>query len=901
MRAAPTALMQMLEANPRLANARAFARTLNILLKTARLYGLEHDRTTSHFNTAWNELHACLQGSGEEGLLLGVSGSQVLLDGVPLEAKPSERSFAQMLSSSGLSSIQFSSRVTPDDFARFVRAFATRGPKPADLVKQLRSALGNTDKGPISINEVRFVAQDGALAEAGLAAQLAARSLGEDASKLQNWLEDPTRLLELIAAAEGAHGGGNSSSAGTNGGSNPTGPVTGLQKTSVQVPPDSISANEEDISRIIQLLSRLGQAEIQGDKHVDAGFINQEVHNLPAASHVTLAQALASLAAVRPSERPDTPLLVQLAEHIAVRFALERFERGDVKINAVVELLDRMKKEISALRKVLVIHEEKMNRAGIAVDSYAEILDRQFWSGLPASAKKKVLLSPEAWAIPPRNIRQFTQELLERGEASLARDILLNYATCLHNPQTGARHKTAVGLTDLIDLYIRVDPLMLQEVILHLGEQLNREAEAELEGLLGAALVRFSHEAGTQHRFTAVHQALLTVEELGQARPALAQTLWPRIKVGFRLNEFLEEALRSPRVPADLLEVLRRMPHATAEQATRRLSRCSRREEREVLVNLLRDIGNEGVTHLRRTLCSRPAPEAAPTVAFLSRLAPQELQESLKGLLRDWDRLYHDQVVRQLALGGAPERGKLLAHLLNVLDPSVMPEAIDEIGLCGDPTTSSCLLHIVEGAVAESREDYLLVKAIEALGRLREAKSFPLLRSLAEDKQLWRWRHQHELRITATQALSKIDPEWGSHFIPQSGLDAREMMLAPLEASPDSPWLRQRRYVRIQLSSALAGSVTSPQGKYPVEVEELSLGGGLAACQRHLKPGTVMQIEFRPGWNSIRAQVLVREARPQQMSFEMVAIELADRCKLRRPLAGLHLRREHSPAACPGV
>jgi hypothetical protein len=62
-----------------------------------------------------------------------------------------------------------------------------------------------------------------------------------------------------------------------------------------------------------------------------------------------------------------------------------------------------------------------------------------------------------------------------------------------------------------------------------------------------------------------------------------------------------------------------------------------------------------------------------------------------------------------------------------------------------------------------------------------------------------------------------------------------------------------------------------------------------------------MQIEFRPGWNSIRAQVLVREARPQQMSFEMVAIELADRCKLRRPLAGLHLRREHSPAACPGV
>lgn len=504
-----------MEPNPRLANARAFARTLNILLKTARLYGQEHDRTTAHFDTAWNELRACLGGSGEEGLLLGVSGSQVLLDGVPLEAKPSDRSFAQMLSSSGLSSIQFSSRVTPDDFARFVRAFAASGPKPAELAKQLRSALGNNGKGPISINEVRFVAQDGALAEAGLAAQLAARSLGAEANKLQSWLEDPARLLELIAAAEGAHQGGTGSSTGTAGGNGAAADSSGTPKNAIQTPVDPVSPQEEDIFRIIQLLSRLGQAETEGDKHFDAGFINQEIHELPATSHLTLSQALASLAAVSPAERPDTPLLLQLAEHIAVRFALERFERGDIKINAVVELLDRMKKEIGALRKILVIHEEKMNRAGIEVDSYAEILDRQFWNGLPPAAKKKVLLSPEAWAIPPRNIRQFTQELIEHGETNLARDILLNYATCIHNPQPDARRKTSLGLTDLTDLYVRVDPSLLQHVILHLGEQLNHESQADLEGLHGAALVRFSHEAAAQHSYTSMHQALLTMEQLG--------------------------------------------------------------------------------------------------------------------------------------------------------------------------------------------------------------------------------------------------------------------------------------------------------------------------------------------------------------------------------------------------
>ena len=61
--------------------------------------------------------------------MLGVSGGQVLLDGVPLEKRPTDRSFAQLLTAAGLSSINFSHRVTVDDFWRFVRAFAARCPR----------------------------------------------------------------------------------------------------------------------------------------------------------------------------------------------------------------------------------------------------------------------------------------------------------------------------------------------------------------------------------------------------------------------------------------------------------------------------------------------------------------------------------------------------------------------------------------------------------------------------------------------------------------------------------------------------------------------------------------------------------------------------------------------------
>src|SRR5579863_2387779 len=87
--------------------ARAFVRTLNVLFKFARLYGLEHTRSASQFNAAWDELKEAVRGSGPGGLLLGTSGSQLLLDGEPLESTPAERSFAELLNSSGVASISF--------------------------------------------------------------------------------------------------------------------------------------------------------------------------------------------------------------------------------------------------------------------------------------------------------------------------------------------------------------------------------------------------------------------------------------------------------------------------------------------------------------------------------------------------------------------------------------------------------------------------------------------------------------------------------------------------------------------------------------------------------------------------------------------------------------------------
>src|SRR5579872_7090195 len=149
----------------------------------------------------------------DSGLLLGATGNQLLLDGVPLEGSPAEKQFAQLLSAAGLASVQFFSSITQEELGRFVHAFPTGKAKPAELAQQLKQAL--TGAKGVRINEICFVATDSRLKEASMAAQLAAASLGDQQDEFKKWLNDPQKLLELIAAAQGSEGGPGGATAGS--------------------------------------------------------------------------------------------------------------------------------------------------------------------------------------------------------------------------------------------------------------------------------------------------------------------------------------------------------------------------------------------------------------------------------------------------------------------------------------------------------------------------------------------------------------------------------------------------------------------------------------------------------------------------------------------------------------
>jgi hypothetical protein len=818
---------------------------------------------------------------------LGVSGNKLLLDGIPIETGQAERSFAQLLTTAGLASINFSNQVTVEDFARLVRAFAVGGSKGMDVAKQIKETLGDGRGTSIKINEVKFVAADPATGEVTIAAQIAAQTLGPE---FKQWLNDPQKLLQLIAAAEGAKGGGGGEPGGAPMGSVPTVKVTGGggggkggsgTGTGGGWDGKTVPLQEEEVVQAIRLLTRF--SEVSTKPNVAPEDLQKELGEADPHTRVNLQQLLESLASNVQTDN-DTPLLMKAAEHMAIRFALERYQKGEVKVNAVHQMMEHMSRQMDTLRQILRVQEEKMGKAGILVESHADILDRMFWAEVPEAGKKSVLTSNEAPCVPPRNVRQFVELLLERGDKESADDILRNYFNCLDSKDNESRRKIATGLAQLADLYPGPGGDLMASAILKIGEQICKESDTELQSMLSAAFVRLSQEASTRKNFGAVGAVCASMESVAKARPVLANDLRPRIGVENRLPEFIEEALRLDQVPQDLLEVLRRTSQAAVEHLSDRFFRCMRRDECDRMVELVRELGKNALTQMREMLRTGQPRQAASVVGLLSRLDVLTLLELLPVRLPEFNRFYHDVVVRQIAYGAANDRGRTLLELLEILDPLVLPQAVDEIGMSGDRTAVAPLVAMARAGEAEGRTQLLQVKAIESLGRLRDGEATTVLRELLEAKKIWKWTHHREVRIAAAQALAKIDPRYGSQILSDSGLEQGELAIAALDSAPACPWVRQRRYERIVLSKTLSATISSSWGKSSILIREMSLGGGMGTKEDNLRIGSEANLDISMGVRHVRAQVLLRRARVNEVGFEIVNTDLESRYRLRRIL-----------------
>jgi hypothetical protein len=1074
--------------NMRQTAARAFVRSLNILLKFAKMYDFGHPRTAKQYDTAWEELQMAL-GDDESGMLLAVSGDQLLLDGSPIDSGATEKSFARMLSVAGIASVHFSRKVTHSSLQKFVRAFPTgSAAKPAQLAEQLKAALQGDPH--IHVNEICFVPADSAVARSTMAAQLAARTLGMNSAETDKLLNDPEKLLQLIVAADGMKGGGSGPGAGgggngsgggngnggSGGGNGPSmdgpigavygsggaggagedvaqsgwnivgggsgsgggagtaldpnaggfwlnkdsapgsgdgpklaGPAAGVggtsggtsggtgaapgwnivsnegtgtetkldpnaggfwlnkdaeagtdaaSKTGVALSgpavgvgtgsgsgggsgaaaggaetgrggnggwpipgvtprkgPDSRWANassgiratrsarggagsmavetglmtlhEDELQGILQVLAQIARTNDASQDKLDPGVFQSRLSTLPRRARFTVSQALSALAAQAPAENSDKPTLLKLAEHIAVRFALESYERGDLKVNAVRQMLDEMNTELDGLRKILGVYEEKMAAAGLHVQTHQDMLAQEFWTQVPDEKKKAVLEGPEAWCVPGARVREYLEKMLAAGDTDGVERVLKNYTNSLANKNLEARRQTAMGVQELAGLYARSSEQLFIDTIRDIGLQLADEKDPQLQSLLGAAFVRLSQEATRSRAYPAIQRSVELIEYIESERPGAKKSLGARIGVENRLPEFIEESLKSGAVPGGLKDLLRRMPERAAEQVAMRFSRVGFREDCELLISMMEVLGPEALDHLRRQLREGSPGVAIDALGILVRMDLDTVERILPDRMKDWKRTAHDRVVRQIASSGSPDRGRLLLQIFDLLDSLIRPLAIDEIGMSGEKTGDMRLLRIAEGDLPRGSTEFLRLKAIEALGRLRTASAEAVLRKVAETRKAWRWANPSELRVVAAQALAKIDAEWSKEFLPNSGLSAAELSIEVLDSDPNSSAIRQRRYPRLRLEHSVAATTMNLKENHPLEIPEMALSGGVAVCEQSLHPGSIVDIRLNTDGKPVKAQTIVRDANTQARAFEVVDMDLEERAKLRKLLVQL--------------
>jgi hypothetical protein len=920
-------------------------RSLNILLKFARMYDFGHPRTSKQYETAWSELKTALGPDNDAGLLLAVSGEQLLLDGSPLESAAAEKGFARMLSAAGIASIHFSPRVTQASLARLVKGFPTgNATKAAQLADQLRDALQGDPN--IHVNEVCFVPADSAVAKSTVAAQLAARTIGMNAEQQDALFNNPEKLLQLIVAAEGKKGGGGVGSEGGGkgvgggigsgvggeggGGVGATGAeatghsATGTSPANVGAtlgPPGSgtdeshsrwtsattgirgkrparggagsmtmetglMTLQEDELQGILQVLAQIARTGDAKDR-LDPNSFQSRLSTLSRRARFTVSQALAALAAQAPSESSDKPTLLKLAEHIAVRFALESYERGDTRINMVGQMLAELSGELDGLRKVLGVYEEKMAEAGVPVPSHFDLLAQQFWAHIPIEKQRLALESDDAWCVPPLKVRECVETLIKNGEKEAAEKILRNYVSGITRESREVRRYTASGIAELAPLYASCDEKLFVDTIRVIGVQLAQETDSELQSLVGAAFVRMAQEATSRRSYRAIQRAVEVTDYIEAERPGVGRNLRPRISVDNHLQEFIDESLRSGDVPSGLKDLLRRLPGPASEHIAKRFGRVSFREDCELLVSMMDVLGPEGLEHLRAQFERGGPHEATDTIGILTRVDPESVTRILPDRLKEWKRTGHDRVVRQIAASGSPQRSKLLLGIFAHLDPLLRPLAIDEMGMCGDQSAQSLLLSIAEGNLPKYATEYLRLKAIEALGRLRIDSSEPVLRKIVETRKTWRWGYPSELRLVAAQALQKIDPDWVRDFVPRSGLDLAEFAIKILDTDPNSSAIRQRRYPRLRLEQPVWATTINLRENLRIEIPEMTLGGGVAICEQSLYPGSIVELRLNPAQKSVKAQTIVRDANTQARAFEVLDIDLEERAKLRKLLVKL--------------
>jgi PilZ domain len=523
-----------------------------------------------------------------------------------------------------------------------------------------------------------------------------------------------------------------------------------------------------------------------------------------------------------------------------------------------------------------------------ASEKHREKLVERFWVELPPREKSSVFRGPDVWCVPVTALRQTLSQLAEAGVDAPrreARNILLNYARRLEVEDASARREVAAGLNELAPIIESLWPNQFPEDLSRgTLNTLEKESIPEAAALLAAFLETLGRIAVTRGDFTGLEGILVGLERTPrEPKFAHMQALAQRLVAQDRWLLLIDAALANRALDPALPRLLQRDPERLLDRLTLLLTDPHGFESLPAMSRLLRAIGVPVLNLLESRLYEARRQRVSAAIKMLSVADPERLLRGLPRALASWEWNLQDLAVSELSRPANAACSQSAAFVFSAIladaHPLVVPMMIDQIGLAMESTAVPQMMEIAAGEHDILRDQFVRIKAIEALGRMRASEASELLSMLAEKRDGLVHAEPAGLRAAAEDALAMIEDRPSS---------ARARAAFESAAQSSANFVVPRRYARIPLESPLRAQIE--QGTAGLaRVKTISLGGAYLESPKKLNVGDSIKLEVRAGLRKIHFTAVVRNIGPDGNGVEFVHMKDEDREKLRK-LVQRHLQ-----------
>jgi len=650
--------------------------------------------------------------------------------------------------------------------------------------------------------------------------------------------------------------------------------------------------NFDDLVASLRLLARL-TPPLESARGLSPEEAARAIHGaMEEASRDSVRMLLSSVSQYGPreGERPQ-PYLLRLSENIVFEFLSAEFSSGSLTPLSVRPTFERLSDVIVEAGGYAGPHSSQhlsMLAVAWATDTHrAQLIDR-FWLELPPREKSAVLRGPDVWCVPVAALRHTLGQLADAGADAPrreARNIALNYARRIEHADPSPRRAVAAGLNELTSIIESLWPNQLPEDLSRGAmKALDVEKSPETAALLAAFVESLGRIAVNRGDFAGFESILISLERVPQDKEhGHMATLANRLVAQDRWLLLVDAALANRALDPVLPRLLQRDPERLLDRMTLLLTEPRGAEMVPAMARLLRTIGVPVLNLLETRLYEARRQRVTAAIKLLAAADPERLLRGLARAMASWEWNLQDLAVSELSRpsnsASAQSTAFVFSAVLADAHPMVVPMMIDQLGLAQETTAVPQLMEIAAGEHEVLRDQFVRIKAIEALGRMRANEAAELLRTLSEGREGLTYAEPAGLRAAAEDALALLENR-------PSFKQAAAAFGAPGQSS--SGYVIPRRYTRVPLDSPLRAQIEgAPAGL--ARVKTISLGGAYLESPRKLSIGDSIKLEVRAGLRKISFTAVVRNIGADGSGVEFVHMRDEDREKLRK-LVQRHLQ-----------